>query len=176
MQSTIDTSATKQTGKPSKVSPEAIQAVANSTGQDIQATVRKELRDYSEAFNAFVKASRSIGPLGIEALAVACGESVGKVGRPTQVAFSMFATVLINWRDKEGNRMGFKQRNRLYEIAQRAVGSRKGDEGYYSPANEEELKKAKAAFVKSAGKGSDDTASIRLRMARPASEEIALGE
>lgn len=177
-----NTMATKTASKPSQDNDTQGASVGELTGaaQDVaQATanrVESELKALADAHKAFATAAKNIGPLGMEILAKNTGLSVTSTGRPTWAAHAPFVAVLIHYRDAKGERMGFKQRNRLYDIALKAVGSMAGEEGHYTPKNGEELTKAKERFVKAKGKASDDGAQCALRMSRPAAEEIALGE
>lgn len=167
---------TKQTESKSDATPDAIAAAAKAKAKAIRATVDGEKARQAETLKAYRQASREMGSIGLEERAVECGQSVNATGRPSIDAFNLLAQAIVEYRDAKGNKMGFRQRDRLFAMARDAVGSKKGEESFYSPKSNEELAKAKERFVKAKGKATDDAASCSLRMARPAAEEIALGE
>lgn len=131
--------------------PEVV-AKANPVADQVTAEVLAQ----SNATSAFIKASGAIGPLGLEKLAIALGESANKSGRPAFGAWLAYVMAIAS------SKPGYAVQNRLAALANRSV-----------PAGEDGTRKEVA---KSKAKGSVGQASCSYRINAPVAWEIAIGE
>lgn len=142
MSTVTKTHATK-TETPAPVAP---------TAPTVADKVNEEVNAQGNALSAYVKASGSIGPLGLEKLAVAMGESTNKSGRPAFGAWLAYVTALACAKP------GYATQNRLAALANKHV-----------PKEHKPVASTKA-------KGNVGAGACSFRINTPVAWDIAVGE
>jgi hypothetical protein len=149
-------------------SAEQLIAMAKERQAAIEAKREKEIElEVASATNAlagFIGTLESVRSLALEAIAERVGKTVNKQGRPDLEAWLLFVSACAF------RKVSHTQFDLLCRIAVKAVKAPVAVKW-----TDEELTKAKSAFVKQSAKGSLGKSSASLRMNTPAAWNIDLG-